>query len=222
MRQRGENMIGDKLVIKDYHRSAAAMIFGEIKSRLSAAKKPLAVTVAGESGSGKSETAAVLAELCDEAGFKAILLQQDDYFVYPPKTNHQKRLEDIKWVGPQEVKLDLIEDNIETIKKGSAKTLSKPLVNYERDSIGEETLPVETVKVVIVEGTYTTMLKNADFKAFINRDYRQTRKSRLERSRDPATDFLEKVLSIEHQIISRHKDMADLIIPPPEDEVDNE
>lgn len=211
-------MIGDKLVITEYHRSAAAAIFNKLEKILADAEKPVAVTVAGESGCGKSETAAVLAELCNVAGYKALVLQQDDYFVYPPKTNHRKREEDLNWVGPQEVKLDLIEENIEAIKNSSEPELTKPLVNYDEDSVSSEKISVEGVKVIVVEGTYTTTLKNADLKAFIDRDYRQTKKARLKRSRDPHTDFLENVLSIEHEVISAHKKLAHIVIPAPEEE----
>jgi uridine kinase len=218
--QGGVEMIGDKLKINDYHRQAAAFIFRELKTTLKEAEEPLAVTVAGESGSGKSETASVLAELCTESGYKSLILQQDDYFVYPPKTNHRKREEDIGWVGMQEVKLGLIEENVTDIKKSCKKEITKPLVNYDRDLITEETVPIEDVKVIIIDGTYTTTIKNADLRAFIDRNYRQTKKARLERSRDPATNFLEKVLAIEHKIISAHKETADIIIPPPEDETE--
>lgn len=211
-------MIGDKLVITEYHRSAAAAIFNKLEKILADAEKPVAVTVAGESGCGKSETAAVLAELCNEAGYKALVLQQDDYFVYPPKTNHRKREEDLNWVGPQEVKLDLIEENIEAIKNSSEPELTKPLVNYDEDSVSSEKISVEGVMVIVVEGTYTTTLNNADLKAFIDRDYRQTKKARLKRSRDPHTDFLENVLSIEHEVISAHKKLAHIVIPAPEEE----
>ena len=211
-------MIGDKLIINDYHRDAAAMVFDELKDKLQNEGPPLAVTVAGESGCGKSETAAVLGELCEKAGYKVLILQQDDYFNYPPKTNHNRRIEDIKRVGMHEVKLDVLEKNIDDIKSGDKKAITKPLVVFDDDLITEETVDIDGVKVVIAEGTYTTTLKNADLKGFINRDYRQTKKSRLARSRDPATDFLEKVLDIEHRIISKHKELADIIIPPPEDE----
>lgn len=214
-------MIGDKLVITEYHRSAAAKIFKILKNILADTDKPVAVTVAGESGCGKSETAAVLAELCDQAGYKALILQQDDYFVYPPKTNHRKREEDLNWVGPQEVKLKLIEKNIDTIKSSSEPELTKPLVNYDEDIVNNEIISIEGIKVVVVEGTYTTTIKNADLKAFIDRDYRQTKKARLKRSRDPHTDFLEKVLSIEHEIISAHKKLAHIVIPAPEEEREN-
>ena len=213
-------MLGDKLVITDYHRSAAATIFEKLNEKLVKADKPIVVTVAGESGCGKSETASVLAGLCENAVYKTLLLQQDDYFHYPPKTNHQKRLEDIRWVGPQEVKLQLIEDNIDTVLKSTKAEFIKPLVDYDRDLILEEKVSAEGVKVVIVEGTYTTIIKNADLKAFIDRNYRQTKKARLKRSRDPLTDFLEKVLAIEHEIISAHKAYADIIIPPPDHEAE--
>ncbi len=213
-------MIGDKLVITDYHRAAAAAIFEKLKVKLNRANKPVVITVAGESGSGKSETAAVLAELCEKAGYKTLLLQQDDYFHYPPKTNHQKRLEDISWVGPQEVKLDLIEENISAVLKPGEIEITKPLVDYDRDLILEETVSTAGVKVIIVEGTYTTTINNADLKAFIDRNYRQTKKARLKRSRDPLSGFLEKVLSIEHEIIAAHKENADIIIPPPDHEVE--
>lgn len=212
-------MIGDKLLIKDYHRKAAAAIYEALEKKLKQAAHPLAVSVSGESGCGKSETARVLADLCNQAGYKAIILQQDDYFVYPPKTNHQKRLEDINRVGLREVKLDLIEKNIEEIKTGGQKTITKPLVNYNLDSIGEETIPTGGIRVIVVEGTYTTTLKNADFRAFIDRNYRQTKNSRLDRSREPQSKYLEKVLSIEHEIIAAHKKLADLVIPAPQDEM---
>jgi uridine kinase len=175
------------------------------------------VTVAGESGSGKSEVAAVFAELCNQSGFEALILQQDDYFFYPPKTNHNKRAADLSWVGIQEVNLPLIEEHVEKIKGGTS-SLTKPLVNYEADQIGEETISVNGLKVVVVEGTYTTTVANADFRAFINRNYRQTKKARLTRSRDPLTGFLEKVLAIEHEIISAHKLKANLVIDPPDEE----
>ncbi len=211
-------MIGDKLVITAYHREAAATIYGAVEKLIRETAKPVALTVAGESGSGKSETASVLAELLTKAGYGTIILQQDDYFVYPPKTNHQKRLENIKQVGMGEVKLDLLDKNIAAIKKGPLKKITKPLINYEQDIIMEETISLEGIKVIVIEGTYTTSLKSADFRAFIDRDYRQTKISRLKRSRDPHSSYLEKVLAIEHEIISAHKDLADLVIAAPLEE----
>ncbi|MFX1250869.1 MAG: hypothetical protein ACFFCZ_04560 [Promethearchaeota archaeon] len=214
-------MKGDKLLITDYHRKAARIVLDYLKNNAklpTSSDQTLVITVAGESGCGKSETAAVLTELCEKEGFKTLILQQDDYFVYPPKTNHNTRLKDIGWVGTNEVKLDLIDQNIAQIKQKTHSKIKKPLVIFEEDKITEEEVEITNVQIVIAEGTYTTLLKNADIRVFIDRNYHQTKKARLARNRDPAVGFIEKVLEIEHKIISQHKQQADVIISPPEDE----
>ncbi|NLZ27459.1 MAG: hypothetical protein GX887_00660 [Firmicutes bacterium] len=211
-------MIGDKLVITDYHRRSAAIVFPALIKKIEEIGVPLAVTIGGESGSGKSETAVVLAELCEEKGYKTLILQQDDYFILPPRTNHERRLEDIGWVGLQEVKLDKFNEDVGAVKSGREKTIRKPLVIFDENLLTEEEVDVEGIDVVIAEGTYATTIENAELRVFIDRDYRQTKKARLTRSRDPATDFLEKVLAIEHEIISGHKALADVVLPPPEEE----
>lgn len=210
-------MIGDKLLITSYHREAASSIWRRLQERLSRKGPALAVSIAGESGCGKSETAAVLADLCRGGGYKVLLFQQDDYFVYPPRSNYDARLRDISWVGPREVRLDLLERHIAQVKSGEQKTITRPLVLFEEDRIAEEEIEVQRVDIIVVEGTYTTLLKGIDLRVFIDRTYLQTKKARLARARDPASEFLEKVLQIEHRIISSHKQMADLVIPPPEE-----
>ena len=209
-------MIGDKLVITDYHRNGAAQVYEVLKPRLESA--PLSVTVAGESGSGKSEIAHCLAELVEKDGKTAIVLGQDDYFKLPPKSNHEKRLQDISWVGPGEVRLDLLDENITTLKDHPDCPVKKPLVYFDENRIDSETIEPKKRDVIIAEGTYTSLLENVDIRAFINRNYRQTKKARLKRARDPDVDFLEKVLEIEHQEISKHKARADVVIPPPPEE----
>lgn len=212
-------MIGDKLVITDYHRQAARRIWEFLKTRDE--KGPVAVSVAGESGCGKSETAHCLAELAQQAGLRTVVLAQDDYFKLPPKSNHRKRLEDISWVGPGEVRLDLLDEHVRLLKTTS-EPVTKPLVYFEEDRIGTETLEPGPYDVVIAEGTYTTLLQNVDVRAFIDRTYKQTKKDRLRRARDPDVEFLEKVLAIEHDIISKHKALADVVIPPPPEEATEE
>ncbi len=49
-----------------------------------------------------------------------MIIQQDDYFVHPPKTNEQIREKNIGWVGPGEVRLDLLNENIREIIDGQA------------------------------------------------------------------------------------------------------
>ena len=51
---------------------------------------------------------------------------------------------------------------------------------------------------MIVEGTYTPLLK-VDLKIFMERNYHDTLKNRIERARDPLTPFVESVLEIESE-----------------------
>jgi uridine kinase len=204
-------MKGDVLVIHDGHRRAARGVFELLRDDVTTRDGVFAISVAGESGSGKSETASVLADLLNAAGRHCLILQQDDYFVHPPKTNEQMRRKDITHVGLAEVRHDLIEANLADIRAGRS-TLVKPLVIFEEDRIEDERLAVADVDVVIVEGTYTTALQQIDARVFIDRTKVDTLESRKKRAREKQDEFLERVLEIEHAIISRHKNLADIII----------
>lgn len=206
-------MRGDSIVIEEHHRKAARAIAPTVLATLAERPGRIGVTIAGESGSGKSETAAALAEALEAEGVPCLILGQDDYFVYPPKTNDKTRRADIGWVGPQEVKLDLMNRHMQAFVDGAA-TIEKPLVDYADDSVETETLETGDARVIIAEGTYTTLLDAATHRAFIDRDFRQTRKHREKRKRDASEldSFIDRVLEIEHEIISSHKPKADLII----------
>ena len=211
-------MIGDKLLITDYHRAGAEAVFARLTQVERRDGQALAVTVAGESGSGKSEIAQCLKDLITAAGMRCLVLGQDDYFRLPPRSNHEKRLSDISWVGSNEVRLDLLDEHLASLKRRSSESITKPLVYFAENRIGQESIGDTDVDVVIAEGTYTTMLEEADLRAFIDRTYRQNRKNRLKRNRDPDPEFLERVLAIEHEIISKHRALADVVIPAPEEE----
>jgi uridine kinase len=214
-------MKGDKIIIQPHHERAARQAAAFMLPGLADVSKPAIVTVAGESGAGKSEIAEALAEVFAESDINSAILQQDDYFVYPPKTNEAKRREDIYWVGTSEVRLDLMDANVQQIKEG-ALSIEKPLVDFDADSIGQETLGIGPVDVVLVEGTYTTALENADRRIFIDRTYIDTRDARALRAREEQDEFLERVLSIEHDIISSHKPRADYIVTRDYNVIENE
>lgn len=204
-------MIGDKLTIKQFHIDAARGVAGLLAPKILGGEGRRVITVAGESGAGKSEIAFVLSERLAELGVRCVILQQDDYFVYPPKTNALMRRRDINHVGPSEVRLDLIDDNLREVLEG-ASTIEKPLVVYEEDRVTSERLSLDEVKAVIVEGTYVTSLKNAHYRVFIDRTFRETAAARKERAREEQDPHLEQVLEIEHGVISKHKDKADIIV----------
>jgi len=204
-------LIGDKLNIREEHRKAAQGVLKLLLPEIAPSPGKYALAIAGESGSGKSELAAALAERLLEKGFKSIILQQDDYFVYPPKTNAAKRRQDIQWVGASEVRLDLLDRNIREALDNKDE-ITKPLVIYQEDRIIQEAIKLQGVKVVIAEGTYTTLLQNVHARIFIARTYVDTKAARRERAREAPDPWIEEILAVEHRIISAHKSRADVII----------
>ena len=204
-------MIGDKLIIEPYHTARAAEICNLLTERRRP-KERFALSVAGESGAGKSELAYEIYRQLNERGIRANVLQQDDYFVFPPQTNHRMRRRNLEQVGPYEVKLDFLDSNLRSFKRNES-PIYKPLVIYEEDRITREEMDVGDLVVLIAEGTYTSLLEFVDLRVFIDRDYRATLEARRRRARDKWEPFIQDVLEREHLIIARHKTLADIVIP---------
>ena len=132
----------------------------------------------------------------------------------PPTSNDAKRREDDSWLGPHvEVRLDLLEQNLIAAINGADK-ITKPLIDYDANSVEEETVDLSGVAVVIAEGTYTSLLKNVDTKVFIARNRVDTLEHRQKRNRgnEVGDPFIEQVLKLEHKIIAGHKHLADFVI----------
>lgn len=206
-------MRGDTIIVEAHHRKAAEAIISLILPEIEASPGSYTISVAGESGSGKSETATAIAEALAEHGISNAIFQQDDYFVYPPKTNDSTRRKNIGWVGPREVRLDLLDGHLQAFL-ADAEIIEKPLVIYKTDSITSEEIAVKNVRVAIAEGTYTSLLDNVGTRIFIDRDFSETRAHREKRKRDKSEldPFIDEVLIIEHDIISSHKSRADIVI----------
>lgn len=201
-------MIGDNIKIEQRHLAPAMEIFKLISEQAKASEK-FAISIGGESGCGKSTLSYALRMVLEDAGLPTYIFHMDDYFCLPPATNHQARLDDIDWVGPGEVKLDLMGEHVAVFKSGKA-MLEKPLVHYRADKILSEGVDLSPFRTVIAEGTYTTLLENVDCKIFMLRNYIDTLEARMARARDPIIPFNEKVLEIEHRIISPQANMADI------------
>ena len=206
-------MKGDIIIVEPHHRNAAKHIIDAILPDVQNKTSRYIITVAGESGSGKSETAKALEEKLMEYNIKSIILGQDDYFVYPPKTNHNKRVEDSQWLGPIEVKIDLLNKHLYNAIEGQ-NAIEKPLVDYAADTIGQEALKLDGIDVLIAEGTYTSLCKPVDTKVFIARNRLDTLEHRKKRNRgnEVNDNFVETILETEHKIIMGHKHIADFII----------
>ena len=204
-------MKGDKLLIEEGHVRAARQLVKLLLPRVRKTPAKFVIAIAAESGGGKSEIATAISESLTEKGIESIILCQDDYFVYPPKTNAAMRRQNIGTVGLSEVRLSLLDENLKEILEGRTE-IEKPLVDFNEDLITRETVRLEGIKVIIVEGTYTSLLQNVHQRVFIDRTYVDTRETRKRRAREEQDEFLEQILEIEHKIISPHGRHANLIV----------
>jgi uridine kinase len=207
-------MKGDVLVLQEGHRRAAGVIVPQILDAIRRKGTRYTITVAGESGSGKSETGKAIADELEKHGIRSVVLGQDDYFVLPPKSNDRQRRDDPQWLGPHvEVRLDLMEQNLLSAVQGKTEIV-KPLVDYDANTIQEETVALDGIGVLIAEGTYTSLLKHVDTRVFIARNWMDTLEDRQRRNRgtEVGDPFTEQVLSTEHKIIAGHKQLADFVI----------
>lgn len=207
-------MKGDIVVPQESHRRAARAIVPRIIGAISRKSTRYTIAVAGESGSGKSATGRAIADELEKRGIRSIVLGQDDYFVLPPRSNDMQRRNDPQWLGPHvEVRLELLEQNLVSAIQGETR-ITKPLVDYDANTIQEETINLDGVRVLIAEGTYTSLLKHVDTRIFIARNWQDTLEDRQKRSRglEVGDPFTEQVLSMEHRIIAGHKHLADFVI----------
>jgi uridine kinase len=203
-------MIGDIVFPEPHHTAAAEAIFDLLKDRIG--DKRRAITIAGESGAGKSEIALEIDRLFAATGKRSLILQQDDYFFLPPKSNEENRRKNIKSVGLGEVNLVLMNEHVRRFKFSPGEKLEKPLVIFEENRIDKETLVPAEFDILIAEGTYTTLLKHADYHVFIDKTYEETLAHRQGRGRDPLDEAAERFLEIEHSIISKHRTLAEIVV----------
>ena len=166
-------MKGDIILVGEEHKNAAEQIIAKLFDEIAASDRRYTMTVAGESGSGKSETGQALADALGDRGMEAVVLQQDDYYVLPPKFNDAARRANFAWVGTTEVRLDLLDEHLAAARDG-APSITKPLVLYDENTISEETLSLEHAAVVIAEGVYTSLCENVDRRVFIARNRLET------------------------------------------------
>jgi uridine kinase len=201
-------MKGDKIHVKDWHRRAAESIVRHIEPEIG---DKFTLSVAGESGAGKSEIAVALKEDLEARGLATGILQADDYFIYMSRVCDALRRKALDLVGPMEVKLDFIDCHLRSFKQG-ADDLYKPVGIYEEARFDREVMPVADLRGLIAEGTYCTLLEFADWRVFIDRDYQDTRRDRRARGRDLEDEFTDRILRREHEIIREHKSRADLVV----------
>jgi uridine kinase len=200
--------------MEELYKKIVDIIVSYLSGKIASKHSRYIISVAGESGCGKSETAKAIAVELEKCGFKTVILGQDQYCYLTPTFNDLRRKEDPEWLGPHvEIKMDLLQKNLNDALQGE-NIITKPVINPIENSINDINISLIGIKVVIVEGTYATLLKNVDTRVFIDRNRLDTLEDRKKRNRrnevnDP---FTEQILITEHKIIAGHKLLADIVV----------
>jgi len=196
----------------DSSKRLAQQLLSELSVRWeSHALRRRVIGVAGESGSGKSVTAEQLARACNSVGLRTLVLNQDNYFFLPPRSNHEHRVESLENVGAHEVNMALLSAHIAAFRAHSDGVVA-PLVDYPGNRFVTQTFNFANIELLIVEGTYVLRLEELDVRIFLEATHEDTDERRRVRNRDIDAPIVAQVLAIEHEIVARQGAVADIVV----------
>jgi uridine kinase len=202
-------MLGDILLIEDKHRKAGEQI---IKYILKHKKDRMTVAISGESGTGKTELAHVIAKGLRAHGIFAKPLHTDNYYRILPLERTEWRLKNgiENVVGYDEYDWDVIVRNITDFKNKTYSTM--PCVDLVTEQVDMLTTNFGDVDMLIIDGLYAIKTEGVDLRIFIDITYEDTGKAQKLRGKEPQNEYRMKVLLKEHEMVKALKEKADIII----------
>lgn len=202
-------MLGDILLITEKHQKAGEIIIQHI---LANRKPKMIIGISGESGSGKSELAHVIAKGLRKYEIFAKPLHIDNYYRILPllRTEWRKANGIQKVVGYGEYDWDTIYRNIEEFKSGKIST--GPCVDLVTEQVDQLTTDYTTVDMIVVDGLYAIKTEGVDLSIFIELTYHETKKAQVVRGKEPQNEYRMAVLEQEHQMVQALKPKADVLI----------
>ena len=206
-------MLGDVLLIEEKHRVAGAKIIDQIlKVKEEKNKENLIIGISGESGTGKTELAHVVAKGLRAHGIFAKPIHIDNYYKTLPLERTEWRtsngVENV--VGYDEYDWALIYKNISDFKNKAKSTM--PCVDLVTEQVDMLTTDFSSVDMLIVDGLYAIKTEDIDIRVFIDITYHDTGKAQKLRGKEPQNEFRMKVLLKEHDMVKDLKSSADIIV----------
>ena len=201
-------MLGDVLLITEKHETAAKSI---LKKVIAEKKDKYIVAISGESGSGKTELAHVLAKLLKAEGIRANPLHIDNYYRIHPLERTQWRINNgMENVGFTEYDWDTINKNIQEFKEGKKATM--PCIDIVTDQVDTLITDFSEIELLIIDGLYAIKTEQANLRVFIELTYHETKKAQVKRGKEPQNEYRMKVLEREHVVVQSLKPTADLFV----------
>jgi uridine kinase len=202
-------MLGDVLLIEETHRKAGEKIIEEIlKNR----KDKFMVAISGESGSGKTELAHVVAKGLRKHGIMAKPIHIDNYYRIHPleRTEWRKKNGIENVVGYDEYDWKVIYRNIDDFK--NSRTSTMPCVDLVTEQIDQLTTDFKGIDMLIIDGLYAIKTEGVDLRVFIELTYHETKKAQVVRGKEPQNEYRMAVLEQEHKMVQALKPTADLLV----------
>lgn len=211
-------MLGDVLLISEKHKNVAKKILEKI---LKEKKEKYIVAISGESGSGKTELAHVLAKMLRKEGIFAKPIHIDNYYKIHPfeRTEWRKDHGIENAVGLNEYDWDTIYKNIDDFKNNKKSTM--PCIDLVTEQVDSLTTDFKGIEMLIIDGLYAINTDGVDLGVFIELTYHDTKKAQIVRGKEPQNVYRMKVLEREHQVVQSIKPKAQLLITKNYDVVDN-
>ena len=202
-------MLGDVLLIEDKHRNAGEAIIQKILERK---KDKFMIAISGESGSGKSELAHVIAKGLRKHGIMAKPIHIDNYYRIHPleRTEWRKKNGIENVVGYGEYDWDTIYGNIEDFKNNRKSTM--PCVDLVTEQIDQLTTDFNGIDMLVIDGLYAIKTEGADLRVFLELTYHETKKAQVVRGKEPQNEYRMAVLEQEHKMVQALKPKADILI----------
>ena len=204
-------MLGDVLLITERHHRAAAVLFDRIMS-LRTGKQRFTVGISGESGSGKTELAHVLAKRLCDAGVVAKPIHIDNFYKVHPLERSRWRVdhgvEDS--VGLDEYDWDAIGRFMEDFACGREATM--PCIDLVTQRVDRLITDFGQTDMLIVDGLYAIATEELDLRVFIDLTYHETKKAQALRGKEQQNELRWQVLEQEHRVVQSLRPRADLLV----------
>lgn len=202
-------MLGDVLLIQEKHHKAGEAIVNEI---LKHKKEKFIVAISGESGSGKTELAHVVARGLRSHGIIAKPMHIDNYYKVLPLERKQWRIDNVieNCVGYDEYDWGTIHRNINEFKQNAEAIM--PCVDLVTEQVDTLITDFKGVDMLIIDGLYAIRTEEADLRVFIDLTYHETKKAQSDRGKEPQNEYRWAVLEQEHKMVQALRPSADLFV----------
>jgi uridine kinase len=204
-------MLGDILLIEEKHKKAGEAI---IKKIIEKRHDKYIIAISGESGSGKTELAHVVARGLRKHGIMAKPLHTDNYYNTHPLERREWRqkqgIENV--VGYNEYLWDKINKNIEDFKHSRVSEM--PCVDLVTEQVDTLITNFDGIDVLVLDGLYAIKTEAANLRVFIELTYLETKEKHTKdaRGKEVMDEVRWATLGQEHKMVQSFKPLADILI----------